>query len=169
MEPWFNATTVCTLGYRSFHKRMERAEEIQEMEQNDVDVTMTLPSDMNHDKPKLDKVFKYLGQYGNFGYGNLTVVADDMLGELIVNFDVYSCVVRNETKEREGCVGLGIYWFLSLWRVQFDEENNPSQFVDVTFTETEGPVRFERDLMFEDAPKPRDHWPTCEEIFPVTI
>ena len=169
MEHWFNATTARTLGYRSFHKRMERAEEILEMEQNDVDVTMTLPSDMNHNKPKLDKVNKYIGQYGNFGYGNLTVVADDVLEELIVNFDVYSCVVRNETDERETCTGLGINWFLGLWRVQFDEENNPSQFVDVTFTVTEGPVRFERDLLFEDAPGPRDHWPKCEEIFPVNI
>ena len=120
---------------------------------------------MKYSKSAYKKVDQFLGQYGNFGYGNLTVVADDILEELIVNFDVYSCVVRNVSGEREGCTGLGINWFLSLWRVQFDEENNPSQFVDVTFTIPEDPVRFERDLMFEDAPGPRDHWPQCEEVF----
>ena len=117
---------------------------------------------MKHVKLTYKKVDQFLGQYGNFGYANLTVVADNILEELIVNFDVYSCVVRNVTGERESCTGLGINWFLSLWRVQFDDENNPSQFVDVTFTETEGPVRFERDLLFEDAPGPREHWPQCE-------
>ena len=70
------------------------------------------------------------------------------------------------TEERESCFGLGVNWFLGLWRVQFDDENNPSQFVDITFTIGEDPVRFERDLMFEDAPGPRDHWPQCEQVFP---
>ena len=169
MKPWLNATTACTMGFHSIHKGMDQTEGMQEMEQNDVDVTMTLPSDMNHDKPKFDKFNTFLGQYGNFPYGNLTVTADDMLEELIVNFDLYSCVVRNETEDRKGCVGLGIYWFLSLWEVQFDEENNPSQFVNVTFTVGEDPVRFERDLLFEDAPGPRNHWPQCEDVFPIKI
>ena len=124
---------------------------------------------MKQPKLKYKKVDQFLGQYGNFGYGNLTVVVDDILEELIVNFDVFSCVVRNVTGERESCTGLGIYWYLSLWRVQLDEENNPSQFVDVAFTVTESPVRFERDLLFEDAPGPRDHWPQCEEVFPRDI
>ena len=73
-------------------------------------------------------------------------MADDILEELIVNIDAYPCAVRYITEERESFTGLGVYSFLSLWRVQFDEENNQSQFVDVTFTVTEGPVRFERDL-----------------------
>ena len=93
-------------------------------------------------------------------------MADDILEELIVNFDVYSCVVRNATAERQNCVGKEPLWFINLWRVQFDEENNPSQFVDITFTIGEDPVRFERDLMFDDAPGPRDHWPQCEQVFP---
>ena len=93
-------------------------------------------------------------------------MADDILEELIVNFDVYSCVVRNATAERQNCVGIEPLWFINLWRVQFDEENNPSQFVDIKFTIGEDPVRFERDLMFDNAPGPRDHLPQCEKIFP---
>ena len=91
----------------------------------DFDVTMTSQSEMKYGKSKYKKVDQFLGQYGNFGYANLTVVADDILEELIVNFDVFSCVVRNVTGERESCAGLRINWFLSLYRVQFDEENNP--------------------------------------------
>ena len=74
--------------------------------------------------------------------------------------------MRNVTGEQESCTGLGIYWFLSLYRVQFDEDNSPSQFVDITFTIGENPVRFERDLLFDNAPGHRDHWPQCEEVFP---
>ena len=160
-EPWRNETIACTFPFSSLPPDSTSRHQ-------DLDVTMTSQSDMKYVKSTYKKVDQFLGQYGNFGYGNLTVVADDVLEELIINFDVYSCVVGNETGERETCTGLGIYWFLSLWRVQFDEENNPSQFVDVTFTLTEDPVRFERDLLFEDAPGPRDHWPQCEEVFPDT-
>ena len=150
-----NETTACTFPFASSPVESTTRHK-------DFDVTMTSQSDMKYGKSKYKKVDQFLGQYGNFGYANLTVVADNILEELIVNFDVFSCVVRNVTGERESCAGLGINWFLSLYRVQFDEENNPCQFVDVTFTETEGPVRFERDLLFEDAPGPRDHWPQCE-------
>ena len=161
-EPWLNATTACTFPLSSTSTERNMLHE-------DLDLTITSLSDLKHAKSKHKKVDQFLGQYGNFGYGNLTVVVDDVLEELIVNFDAYSCVVRNVTGERESCTGLGIYWFLSLWRVQFDEENNPSRFVDVTFTVTEGPMRFERDLLFEDAPGSRDHWPQCEEVFPGKI
>ena len=154
-EPWLNTTTACTFPFGS--SSTERSTRHQ-----DLDLTMIFQSDRKHGRSKRKKVDQFLGQYGNFGYGNLTVVADDVLEELIINFDVYSCVVMNVTEERESCFGLGVNWFLDLWRVQFDNENNPSQFVDVTFTVTEGPVRFERDLLFEDAPGPRDHWPQCD-------
>ena len=75
---------------------------------------MTSQSNVEHNKSKLKQVDQFLGQYGNFGYGNLTVMVDDILEELIINFDVFSCVVRNVTEEQESCTGLGIYWFLSL-------------------------------------------------------
>ena len=153
-----NATTACTFPFSSTSTDRHNKQ--------DLDVTLTSQSDMKHTTSKYKKVDQFLGQYGNFGYGNLTVVVDDILEELVVNFDVYSCVVRNVSEEIEVCVGLGINWFLSIPRVRFDEENNPSQFVDVTFTLSEGAVTFDRDLLFEDAPGPRDHWPQCEEVFP---
>ena len=158
-EPWLNATTVCSFPFGS-DKRKEQT--------GQMNVT-TLPPDMNHDTPKFERhpsktVGNFLGQYGNFAYGNLTVTVNDTLEKLVVNFDVYSCVVKNVTGERESCTGLGIYWFLSLWSVKLDDENNPSQFVDVTFTPAEDPVRFERDLLLRDAPGPRDHWSQCDQL-----
>ena len=137
------------------------------MKKNDFDTTMTTRFDYKLIKQEYKKVDQFVGQYGNFAYANLTVVVDDILEELVINFDVYSCVVRNATGERQNCVGVEPIWFISLWRIQFDEGNNPSQFVDVTFTIGEDSVRFERDLLFENAPGPRDHWPQCEEVFPV--
>ena len=103
-----NATTACTFPFDS--SPVESTTRHQ-----DFDVTMTSQSDMKHVKSKYKKVDQFLGQYGNFGYGNLTVVADDILEEQIVNFDVFSCVVRNVTGERESCTGLGINWFLTLY------------------------------------------------------
>ena len=41
----------------------------------------------------------------------------------------------------------------NLFRVMF-EASDPAQYVDVTFIPWEGPVRFERDLLFSDAPAP---------------
>ena len=99
----------------------------------------------------------------------MTITADDVTEELIINFDVYSCTVQNVTDDRVSCIGRDIYWIFNLWQVDFDEQNNPSQYVDITFTPLEGPIRFERDLLFEDAPGPRDHWQQCDEVFPENI
>ena len=154
-EPWLNPTTACTFKFGS-----DRG-----MDENDTDVT-TFPSTTKStlEGYHFKDVNKFVGQYGNFAYGNLTITVNDTTKELIVNFDVYSCVVRNVTEEREGCFGLGIFWFHSLWRVEFDEKNNPCKFIDVTFDKKEDPVRFERDLLLRDAPGPRDHWPQCHHV-----
>ena len=72
---------------------------------------MTSQSDMKYSKLTYKKIDQFLGQYGDIGYGNLTVVADDILEELIINFDVYSCVVLNVTEERSSCFGLGVTGF----------------------------------------------------------
>ena len=160
-EPWLIATTACTFPFPTLLRKHK-----------DVDITLTTTLIYQKDKTlqkKKTRVEEYLGQYGNFASNNLTVTADDVTEELIINFDVYSCTVQNVTGEFLNCIGRDIYWMFSLWQVDFDEQNNPSQFVDVTFSLVESPIRFERDLLFEDAPGPRDHWPQCEEVFPDSI
>ena len=83
-EPSLNATTACTFPCGSSKK----------IEENDIDVS-TLPSAT---KPAIEKyhskdVKKFIGQYGNFAAGNLTVTVNDTLEGLVVNFDAYSCLV----------------------------------------------------------------------------
>ena len=139
-EPWLNATTACTFKFGSDIG----------MEENDTDArTWLSTTDPTPEGYRFTDVNKFIGQYGNFAYGNLTITVNDTSEELIVNFDVYSCVVKNVTGKSEGCLGLDIFWFLNLRRVKFDEKN---------------PVRFERDLLFAESPVPRDHWPQCEHI-----
>ena len=129
------------------------------MKQRTVDVGET-EYNVSDTKLPYENFDQFLGRYGNFARGNLTVVSDDTL---TINFDIFSCSVRNVTEEVQICTGLDPFWFLTLYRVQFDNENNPSQFVDVTFDKKEDPVRFERDLMLEDAPEHRDYWPQCRD------
>ena len=158
-EPWLNATTACTFPFSTSKPK-----------HTDVDITQTAAPDRPKGKPiQKNKVEEYLGQYGNFAYNNLTVTADDVTDELIINFDVYSCTFQNVTGNIAACLGRGDYWYMNLFRVEFDEENKSSQFVDITFSLLEGRVRFERDLLFEDAPGPRDRWPQCEEVFPENL
>ena len=158
-EPWLNATTACTFPFSTSQPK-----------HRDMDLAMTSTPHFPKGKAqKYKRIEKYLGQCGNFAYNNLTVTADDVIEELIFNFDVYSCTAQNVTGESANCIGRDIYWIFNLWQVDFDEQNNPSQYVDITFTPLEGPIRFERDLVFEDAPGPRDHWPQCEEVFPENL
>ena len=109
---------------------------------------------------------QFLGNYGNFAYGNISVVVDDITENVILKFDIYRCLLRTRTHRNETfhCQGSDDYWFIDLLLVEFDMENTPSQFLDIVFlTPLEGRVRFERDLQQDDAPGPRDHWPTCDE------
>ena len=63
-------------------------------------------------------------------------------------------------------VSVDEYWFTLIDDLIFDEVNNPSQYVDILFTPMQDYVRFERDLLLEDAPLPTDHWPQCESESP---
>ena len=82
-EPWLNATTACTYCFDCSSTESSTRHQ-------DIQVTMTPQSNVVYTKSKLKEVDQFLGQYGNFGYGNLTVVVDDILEELIINFDVFS-------------------------------------------------------------------------------
>ena len=35
---------------------------------------------------------QFLGDYGNFAYGNMTVVIDDITENIILEFDLYRCL-----------------------------------------------------------------------------
>ena len=52
---------------------------------------------------------QFLGRYGNFAYGNVTVVADDVTEELMMVFESFSCTIRNATHVTL-CFGNDEYW-----------------------------------------------------------
>ena len=155
-DPWLNETTACTFPFGPSSKKQNMERKSDTVDEAAFDVKDSKIPEMKRDQ--------FLGQYGNFARGNLTVVTDDLLDTLVINFDIYSCVVRKTTGDVQICIGLDPYWFLILYEVRFDNENNPSQFVDITFTLGENPVRFKRDLLLVDAAGPRDHWPQCDSV-----
>ena len=161
-EPWLNSSTAC-----SFPEPFYNLSEIQEQRHRHSDLNInTSPIKLSDTTPvPKHRMEQYLGQYGNFAYGNVTVVADDILDDFIMNFESFSCLIRNATVQML-CFGLDEYWFTLIDDLIFDEVNSPSQFVDILFTPIRDYVRFERDLSLEDAPWPTDHWPQCENESP---
>ncbi len=154
-EPWLNSTTACSFPEPFFQPSVSSQRQPKEKEENHhQNVGTSVPNER-------EPMEKYIGQYGNFAFGNLTVVIDDVTEDLVVSFDVTSCVYRNYT-HFPMCYGLDEFWFLSFNAVYFDEQNNPSQFIDVQLSPDDNLTRFERDLMLEDAPAPTDGWPHCE-------
>ena len=84
-KPWLNATRACTFKFGSDKG----------MEENDTDArTWLSTTEPTPEGYRFTDVNKFIGQYGNFVYGNLTITVNDTSEELIVNFDVYSCVVK---------------------------------------------------------------------------
>ncbi len=156
VEPWLNVTWACQFA-------------------GSVPVDNT-PTHVNPPTLQVNKsdmtpfskqqVQQYTGRYGNFAYGNITVVGDDVSDDLFINFDVFTCQLHNVTSELT-CQGQDEYWFLNMFFVAFDTDNAPSQFVDILFSAAEGLIRFERDLRQEDAPGPTDHWLECEDAISV--
>ncbi len=112
---------------------------------------------------------QFVGFYGNFGYGNVTVALDDVTSDVILQFDYYTCAARSILGNNDTfyCEGYGDYWPVDLLLLDFDLDVNPSRFLDIVFfAPWEGKIRFERGLNLEDAPGPRDAWPECEQAFP---
>ena len=109
-----------------------------------------------------------LGQYGSFAYGNLTVVQDDrsITENIIVHFDVFSCILTlKQNNISYTCESLDDFWFLpNIGDLLFDTTGNPAEYVCVAFYDPrEGKIRFDRDLAQNEAPGPKDHWPTCND------
>ena len=105
-----------------------------------------------------------LGLYGNYAYGNLTVVQDDITGNILVHFDVFSCILQpKDDSISYTCQPLEDYWFLpNLGDLLFDTTTIPAEYVLVEFYDPrEGKIRFTRGLNQNEAPGPREHWPSC--------
>ena len=159
-EPWLNASSAC--AFPPSQSSLSRATKytVPKSKENFQMIDIE-----KHSVPK-HLIDQFVGNYGNFAYGNISVVVDDITEDVILTFDIYRCLLSTRIHRNETfyCQGLDDYWFIDLLFVEFDMENTPSQFVEIVFlTPLEGRVRYERDLHQDDAPGPRDHWPKCEE------
>ena len=159
-KPWLNVSSACAFPPSQSSSCQST--------KNEVPKSKKALGMINVEKSSVPKhlVDQFLGYYGNFAYGNITVLVDDITENVILELEVCRCLLRTRMHSNETfyCQGLDDYWFMDLLLVEFDMENAPSQFMDVVFlTPLEGRIRFERDLHEDEAPGPRDHWPKCEE------
>ncbi len=158
-EPWLNATTACTFP-NPFIPTVNAPQGTENGGTSNFDSAKEQGfPDVN--PPNWEKVKQYVGQYGNFGYKNVSVVIDDIMEQPVLVFDLISCDILN-ISEALSCLGKDEYWFVFVPEISFDD-NNPSRFVDITFSTREGPIRFQRDLRFDEAPGPTDDWPECPQ------
>ena len=161
-EPWFISTTACTFPDPFFQPDNNRGKN---PKISDLNLTA---EDSKYDRSKLPRMQaeQLLGQYGSFAYGNLTVVQDDVTENIIIHFDVFSCILMlKQNNISYTCQPLEDYCFLpNIGDLLFDTTSNPAKYVYVEFYDPrEGKIRFERDLNQNEAPGPKDHWPTCSD------
>ena len=164
--PWLNSTTACTFP-EPFFSQPDAPDPAYTMVRGPV--RNRFPSEnIKTRETTSEQTERLLGQYGNFVYGNVTIVQDDVTGILIAQFDVFDCTLwLNWNNVTYWCQGRQEFWFVTVYDFRFDSVNSPAEYVDIAFWSlSEGQVRFERDLNINEAPGPRDHWPTCEEVFP---
>ena len=106
-EPWFNSTTACTFPDPFFHPDQSRGKN---PKISDLSITVR---DLKYDKSPIMQAEQLLGQYGSFAYGNLTVVQDDVTENIIIHFDVFSCILMlKQNNISFTCQPLEDYWFL---------------------------------------------------------
>lgn len=161
-DPWFNATTVCEYPESFLRSSSGKTRQNFDVISN-FKLTQKQSNERQRNEIPASKAEQILGQYGNFAYGNVTIVQDDVTEEIVANFDVASCtLILRQNNESYFCEGRDQYWFLDVLDFRFDASSNPAEFVDILFYDpAEGRIRFYRDLNLNDAPGPRDHWPTC--------
>lgn len=145
-EFWFNSTTACSFPepwgppyrprmYPGFFSRLVRERNV---------------------RPKLPKS-KYAGVYGNFAYGNLTVLYNDTTNKLELHYGKYGrwllhCKRGNDFAGE----GYDIFWARELRSVLFRNSQGQKDSVDevvISFDNRDPPV-FQRGLKMTSAPPP---------------
>ena len=76
-EPWLNATSACAFPLPSNSRSKPKETNV------DVAFYKTPIEERTTESVPKHMVEQFLGDYGNFAYGNMTVVADDVTGYVI--------------------------------------------------------------------------------------
>ena len=151
-QRWLNATYICN----NFHSSDDILEEDMVQEQ-----VYSKPTDVKKHKqrgPMNSQIETYVGDYGHFGYGNITVRQEGETGNLTLRFGRTGVF---ELLPLEGdsfaAISVGESWHINLGLVEFSrsQEGQPIGQLVIPFVERLNPPVFKRGLKMSDAPSPR--------------
>ncbi len=141
-SPWLNLTTACTFPepWAPVHKRKP----------------YTFPQG---DPNKVPLEFeRYVGTFGNFGYGNLSIVLNETSGLLELHYGelgLWDLVVIDDLTFAGK--GKGYTWARDIKSILFESLSYSNQLNKVTISfESKDPPVFQRDLKMSEAPLPPD-------------
>ena len=151
-QRWLNSTYICN-NFQSSDNIYE-----EDMVQEHV---FSKPTDVKKHKqkgPMNSQNEAYVGDYGHFGYGNVTVRQEGELGNLTLRFGRTGVF---ELLPLEGdtflTVSVGESWHVNPGLVEFSrsQEGQPIDELVIPLVEISNPPVFKRGLRMSDAPPPR--------------
>ena len=109
-------------------------------------------------KPKAKKMFDdYIGRYGHYAYGNLSVYVDEDTDELHMTYGPLDYLLTGETEDVFHGKGYDLFWF---WddTLTFMRQDGVVNVVEITFSTRVVPL-FYKDLDFNNPPPPPEICP----------
>ena len=150
VQPWLNIDTVCdVMNSKEIQRRNNRTTQI--LRRNEVKNRLD-------DDVKQNMVENYVGVYGNFAYGTVTVDINTETNDLVLRYgrDNWTWDLTQDADNEDDFTGSGRepFWFLDL-DVTFEQEgSSPASALTILTFDDELPPRFERDLDFDNPPAP---------------
>ena len=153
-EPQVTVENACNFPYYDRNSTQQISKE----SDND-----TLPNEP--EAIALEKVRPYIGTYGNFGFGNLTVFYNDTLQMLQMKYGFLGLWDLFTTEREHQFLGIGRehVWSLVLYPLVFGDTKEGGEMTRLTveYFEPGNPPVFERGLQYIDAPPPKDCQQMC--------
>ena len=157
LEPWLNVTDVC-----STHIHHDEASQAHSAERDNIpnqkDHTMPIGGlqHINHRKNE-----DYVGVYGHFGYGNVSVYINQSTGSLMMSYGPLAKWNLRVTDTEDVFDGIALepLWYWTLNSLVFSKSNGTTfDLLDVPF-DWSIPPTFRRDLNMASAPPPPELCP----------
>ena len=165
-EPWFNATQLCDSTSNIHMRQTEGLTFPPTVEGNILNLAMSDDEKMKQYQKKEKTndssnrlVEEYVGEYGNFAYGNVSVYISDEEEDLLEMhygnngyFDLIALPGQHTflpigNRVPSDSINLGRIYF-------YEGEGGSIDFLEIPAFEVADPPMFERGLLLEDAPPP---------------
>ena len=162
LEPWFNITIACSVAPQTTTEYSSRRNGDDDMFQSDIPITFVKPSDPQfRTSNSTYDVNDYVGTYGHFGYGNVTVYVNQSTGQLMMSYGPLAKWVLLSTEISHDFTGRAEepLWYWTLEGVTFSKSaGNVFDQLDVPF-DNAMPTIFVRGLLESSAPAPPELCP----------